>query len=366
MFPTDTLFAYVLEQLADEIGARGTPAPNPIQTDTYIARSVMQKAIRRGMTGLALRAAATLAATDPRTLWRRLVVIAMEDLGVGEVDLLARILAASRDRAWRGTIGGDWPVVSTLVEQACAATHCQSANDLVNIAFNDPDLDAFKTSLCDATLDDLLAIMTDEAQPIGRRGVAVLLALGEDAGPAAPTHIRPDPGAVFEAFTQAGRYSHVAAVYNVAYRTVRLSLAPLSLCLWSASRDAGMEGVDDDLPPVAWFGDAPSFAYDQYTRGGLAAIRRFAYTSPSWRDFAGRWGIPRVDWTKAAGELLFRAEGAVVTNRRTWTTGQQLREISGGLGCFMPAEAVGECLALIVRELPHIDRLRGHTLGVNR
>ena len=110
----------------------------------------------------------------------------------------------------------------------------------------------------------------------------------------------------------------------------------------------------------SWLGDIPGFALDQYTRGGLAAIRQFAYSNPSWRDFAGRWAIPRADWTKATGELLFRAEGAVVTNRRTWTTGQQLRELSGALGCFMPPSAVPEGLALIVRELPHIDRLRGH------
>ena len=360
MFPEE-LFQFVLEQLADEIGARGTPTRNPIQTDTYIARSVMQKAIRRGMTSLALRAAATLLATDPRVLWRRLVVIAMEDLGVGEGDLLARIVAASRDRAWRTKAGGDWPVITSLIEQACAGTRCTSANDLRNLATHDPALDAFKDTLCDAALGDLLAIMTDETQPVAHRGVAVLLAVGEDAGPAAPIHIRPDPGAVFEAFAQAERYGHVAVTYREAFKTARFALAPLSLVLWSESRNAGMEGRDDDIPPVSWLGDIPTFCWDQYTRGGLTAIRQFAYSSPVWRDFAGRWGIPQADWTKAAGELLFRAEGALLTNRRAWTTGRSLYELSGDLGCFMPTDAVGEGLTLIVRELPHIDRLRGLT-----
>ncbi len=63
---------------------------------------------------------------------------------------------------------------------------------------------------------------------------------------------------------------------------------------------------------------------------------------------------------------LFRAEGAVVTNRRAWTIGQRLYEVSGGLGCFMPIEAVPEGMALIRRELPLIDRLRGLSTTTNQ
>ena len=87
MFPED-LFAFVLEQFADEIASRETPTAKPLNSDSFVARSVMQKAIRRGMTGLALSAAANLITTARRVLWRRLLVTALEDLGVGEVDLL--------------------------------------------------------------------------------------------------------------------------------------------------------------------------------------------------------------------------------------------------------------------------------------
>jgi len=357
MFSED-LFQFVLEQFADEIGGQVAPQPPPLQTDSYIARSAMQKAIRRGMTDLALRAAATLIAMDQRVLWRRLIVTAMEDQGVGEVDLLSRIVAASRDRTWRHKVGGDWRVISALIRKACACTRCQSANDLWNIAGNDPDLAVFKSGLCDADLGDLLAFICDERQPVTHRGVAVLVAMGEEAGPAAPTHIRPDPGAVFAAFANAGSDSHVAVTYEYAFRQARFSLAPLSLCLWSESRGIELSGEDDDLPPVTWLGDIPRFALDQYTRPGLAAIRRYAYSSRPWRDFAERWRIARADWPKAAGELLFRVEGAVVTNRRVWGTGKRLYEKSGGLGCFMPEAAVTDGMVLIVRELTLIDKLR--------
>ena len=146
----DDLFAFVLEQLAEEMGNTPAPKPDPLAVDSWVARSVMQKAIRRGMTALALRAAATLTHHRPpgaaETAYRHLL---WKTLGVGEVDLLARIIAASRDRTWMTSVGGEWAVVSHLIGQACAGTRCQAANDLWNIGKNDPALDAFKTSLCD-------------------------------------------------------------------------------------------------------------------------------------------------------------------------------------------------------------------------
>ena len=364
MFPED-LFGLTLEALADEVAATPAPIPDALQMDSYLARSVMQKAIRRGLTALALRAAATLMVLDRRTLWRRLLVTALEDLGIGEVDLLARIVSAMRDRTWRNSVGGDWPVIVTLITRACAGTRCQSANDLCNIATNAPDLYAFKAGLCDSELPDLLTVMIDDTAPTGQRGAAVLIAIGEATGHA-PTHIAPDPGAVFEAFSGAGRSSHVAALYREAYRLSRLSLAPLSLCLWSESRGIEVSGEDDQLPQVTWIGDLPGYALDQYTRPGLAAIRRFASTNGDWTAFANRWDIPRADWPKAVGELQFRGESAKVMNRRIWGAGETLYMRSSTLASFMPEEAVHEGLSLILRECPHMAILRAEQLHTHR
>jgi hypothetical protein len=360
MFPED-LFQFVLEQLADEIAGGDTPLLHPLATDSFIARSVLQKAIRRGMTDLALRAAVTLVASDSRVLWRRLLVTALEDLGVGEVDLLVRIVAASRDRAWRSRVGGDWPVIANLIKLACAGTRCQAANDLWNIAKNDPDLDTFKSSLCDAELGDLLVMMADGDRPISHRGVAVLIALGEDAGPAAPTHITPDAGAIFAAFAGLAGCGHVTAAYSEAFRQSRLALAPLGLILMTASQLQSIANRDDPMPNITWANDIPRFARDQYTRTGKAAIRAYCRASDAWAMFARKWDLPPSVWNAAAGELLFRTEGALVTNRRAWELGLALYDRSILIGCFMPQAAVPEGMALILRQLPLIDQLRsGH------
>lgn len=362
----DDVIAYVLDMLAADIASRPTPPAKPLRVDSYLARSIMQKAIRRGMTDLALRAAGQLLATDPRVLWRRLLVTAMEDLGPGEADTTARIAFAQRDRTWRRTSGGDWAVAAELVMQACEQARCQSANDLWNVAKNDPGLDTFKAGLCEAALDDLLGIMVDPKRDIGERGTAVLIAIGEDAGANAPDHIRPDPGAVFQAFSDLGKFGPAVVGYWEAYRQTRLALTPLSLCFWPESGFMSDAAKDDDLPPVTWAGEVPTFALDQYTARGKDAVRQFVKRSDEWRAFADQWSIPTSDHVAAAGELLFRAEGAKVRARRQWSAGLALYGRSRPLGCFMPAEAVGPGLSLIICQLSHIDAFRSGHLTTKR
>lgn len=362
MFP-ETIFDYVLEQLAGEVAAREIPVVNALDVDAWIARSAMQKAIRRGMTSLALSAAARLLAGDPRALWRRLLITALEDLGPGEIDTTARIVAAMRDRAFREACGGDWPVVATLVARACEGTRCQAANDLWNVALHGPGLSDFKSSLCEGGLADLLTTMVDEDQEVGRRGVAVLLALGENCGSEAPAHILPDPEAVFEAFAQSGQFGHVAAVYSEAHRLTRVPLAPLTLCLWRASAVQSIVRADDALPEATFIGSTPSFALDQYTRGGKAALRAYVGTSTGWKELAAKAGLARAEHAAAAGELLFRVEGAVVSQRRRWPTGSKLAQLSETAGCFLASEFVHEGKTLIRSELPLMNILRHRALS---
>lgn len=97
-----------------------------------------------------------------------------------------------------------------------------------------------------------------------------------------------------------------------------------------------------------------------------AAIRSFTTQSTPWATFCKGAEIARPTWAAAAGELLFRAEGARVTNRRSWSGGLDLYSRSMQVGCFMDARWVEEGLSLIISELPIIDRLRaGHSSPTN-
>src|SRR6266567_2853282 len=78
-----------LERIHDLFRCSGKIVYAPLRCDRWIASSLLQKSIRRGEVELAQRAACTLHAFDRSAIWRRLVVIACEDIGVGDIHALA-------------------------------------------------------------------------------------------------------------------------------------------------------------------------------------------------------------------------------------------------------------------------------------
>ncbi len=85
-----------LDRIHDRLHLSDNIVDAPLRCDRWIASSLLQKSIRRGEVELARRAASTLHAFDRNAIWRRLIVIACEDVGVGDIDaLLETFLAAA-------------------------------------------------------------------------------------------------------------------------------------------------------------------------------------------------------------------------------------------------------------------------------
>ena len=349
MFP-EILFDASLDLLADDLRDREVPASVPLHADSWLARSVLQKAIRRGILDLALGAAAQLLVIDRRTLWRRLIVTSLEDLGPNEFETTAAIVCAARNTSWRAQVGGDWPVVAELVRRACAGTRSQVANDLWNIALHDPALSDAKADLCEVSPTAVRGLSM-YAPDHGVRAAAALVAMN---------HADWCDSKAFDHRAFFAFYAQVSAVPSAilaeAYRMTRVPLAGLWLTLANAPVQSVAQ-ADDDLAPIAWNGPVPTFAMDQYTRSGKMVIKVFARSGP-WNAFCDRWGIPQPDRPAAAGELLFRIDGAAVTSRAITSMSASVRKRSEVLGCFMVTEAVHEGIWLLRRQLPHIDLLR--------
>lgn len=363
MFP-DQICDFFLENLTNELKAKTAPRFDPLGVDSWIARSVMQKAIRRGMGDLACRAAAQLLLIDQRTLWRRLLITAMEDLGSPEIDTAARIVAAWRNRSWRHQVGGDWPVIAELVRRSAETPKCQSTNDLWNIARNDPALDDFKADICESGDANILSAATTPGGDVGRRAVATLLALRSDVGCVPPRQTLPTPADLFDAFESIGRFSHVAMVCREAFRLTNVPLAGLTLCLWQEQSDVQSVAKDDWFSPVHWSGEVPTFALDQYTRSGKTAIRHYVGQSMEWKSFCVEAAIPTARWEAAAGEILFRVDGAAVAKRRGDPLATSLANRSRVLGAFMTPTEVSGAITLLRRQLPLIEKLRSASLPI--
>ena len=118
--------------LADLISRRTLVAPpDLLAISPYAAISQLQKGIRRGETTHALSAAATLLATSPERLWRRLGCIAPEDVGLGNIVAVRAVIDLIADLRGRKRYGTDWAIADALVEALARSPKCRAADDLL-------------------------------------------------------------------------------------------------------------------------------------------------------------------------------------------------------------------------------------------
>ena len=82
------VFGEAKQRLAREIDSHSALTEKPIAADPWVVSSLLQKSIRRGETEIAGRAALTFVKLKGSAIWRRLTVIAFEDIGIGSVDAL--------------------------------------------------------------------------------------------------------------------------------------------------------------------------------------------------------------------------------------------------------------------------------------
>src|SRR5687768_4824575 len=112
VFPETVHFDFVLLSLEERMTGFAAPCVSPLPCDRWMARSCLQKAIRRGDTETSLQALATLLNYDGRAVWRHLIIIGLEDVGVTEMNTVGQIVAAARNRPWRHRNGGEWSVAA--------------------------------------------------------------------------------------------------------------------------------------------------------------------------------------------------------------------------------------------------------------
>jgi replication-associated recombination protein RarA len=159
---------FTRELLATAVARHHPPTPEPLNVSPYVAMSALQKAIRRGEEGLALRAAATLHQLDPARLWRRLGVIAPEDVGVADLDTLFLVTSAIAGRTVRARLGGEWPVASYLVSRMARATKCRAADDLLLAAEGHPSLVRQRQEFAVLPTRELIEVATGSGPLPGR------------------------------------------------------------------------------------------------------------------------------------------------------------------------------------------------------
>lgn len=339
------------------------PEPQPLDISPWLAMSMLQKAIRRGETGHALRAAATLLQDAPDRLWRRLTVAVFEDVGLGSLDLISPVLIATSAKGIRKQFGGDWIVASALVERMAQARKCRAADDAFMIAISHPQYEADRLSLTYRTMPDLMNIVVGTGDII-TRSIALIYAIGTDRCPI-PT-MRTRKGDYRYAFLRLLGAGFPHCVLELAERGITRFKEPLPglMSLLSSTvpgRSTGYEPSekDDDFQPTVMIGAVPAWAIDYYSRPGRAAMKVFLKRDTP----TGRWiekHIAPRSRVEFLGGLVFRAEGGLMRRRLQWPVGRQLRQMMmiEANGCGI--EDAREVLDLLRNDLPVLDKERAN------
>ncbi len=311
--------------LLASLEARLSGAPEiayiPLPTDRWIARSCLQKAIRRGDAGLACRALATLFREDKYGIWRHLIVIAFEDVGAANFDVVAQLVSASADRKWRERVGGTWRVAAFLASELATGPHCQAACDLLLRARNAAQFQPYRIAFAGTDPDELAGIICSPGFEIEKRAVAVLALAGEYGA-------RSDPALVLRALDNqpySGAFIEQCALAWTKTRDPMTLLFPL---IWESfmKGDVREEVSNDEMPAEVYVAPGvPGYVLDQFTRTGNTAARMLLARRSDLREALYRAGIASASQPRAVGDLIFLAEGGLLHQRTSWATADHLR-----------------------------------------
>lgn len=349
-------------RLAHQIAGRpAVPPCDPLPISPWIAMSLLQKAIRRGHTSLALHAAATLLIGSPERLWRRCGGIAFEDIGIADLNTLGLVTAALGGKRVRHTLGGEWVVGSFIVTTMAEARKCRSADDLLMSVELHPALGEARKNQAELSIQELRRIVLSQATLL-ERALALWFVLGTDRRPS--PHLatrRGEPSFAFDLLDELGCPMTLVEIAREGFQRTREVLCPFVGLIMAEGAPIDPVVANDDLGPEALIGALPCWALDTYTREGRRALSRFAAgesQSACWvRD-----RVPEGRRTAFFGDLLFQVEGGLMRRRLSWLLGDSLRR-QNEVECrgVLPSEA-GEILAMLRADITRLNDVRAEVM----
>ena len=353
-------------ELADAVASRSIGAGDyrSLGISPWIAVSLLQKAIRRGSEQWALQAVATLLEEAPERLWRRLGIIAFEDIGVGDIDTVSLTVASLASKRLRAEIGDDWAVASYLAQRMCRTVKCRAADDLLFVAERHPTIESQRLDLTYQPVPKLLNVMCSDA-PIAERAIALWYGIGTDRcqSPVLRTR-RGEPSVLFDALCERGHPDTIVEIAREGLNKTSCILAPFLILLDREREPSPYDAVPDVMPPESMVGSVPGWCLDKHTRQGKAAIARFLEA----RSETARWvrqNVPPAQRAAFLGSLVFRVESQCVDRRLRWPTGDDLLRMSDLESRGLPPVRMAEAYALLRNDLPLLDDLRRKTIGSN-
>jgi hypothetical protein len=336
------------------------PSPELIVADPWVVSSLLQKSIRRGEVEIAHRAALTLFQSRGSAIWRRFMVIAFEDVGIGSVDAVTMTVAAGSNAACRRACGDDLRVVLHLAGILAAAPKDRSADHLTG-AKDHPALAEYARATAIAPVVAALSSVCDTTLDLPHRAVAARFASGIGDGSA---H-KGDLGELLTIFRDSGVPEDLVAATHIAAGRTREPITVMVPLIWLAASTGQQSVCGCAVPPLARANDVPLYALDMHTRLGREAIWRLACENEGVRNCLERF-VPASQRRRAANVTAFYADAAPVARRLVWDQSDALEAFGVErdlLHAGVPREGIKPLLDVVRANLGHLNELRAQGLA---
>jgi hypothetical protein len=331
--------------------------------DRWTATSALQKAIRRGLVGTAQRAAMTLIEHDARALWRRLAVIAVEDVGLGDLAAVAEAVSLAGDARARARHGGERHAILHVCRRLAEAPKDRSTDLLMSVVRHAPDLEPAREISGSAAVAERIEHAMRPDWTLGQRAVAAWYASGLECWPERRVG-RGDLAGLLAAFAAEGVPPGLLQTAHAAARRTREPISAMLPLLWLT---AGREPFPQQTEAVATpeLDGVPLCALDGHTRLGRQAIARLAHANTAIADFLVRQ-VPDYRAQRALQLGVFYADSARLDRKLTWPGADEL-EAEGIAADFVGARvdpvAGRELVALVSENLDHLNAIRAELLS---
>jgi hypothetical protein len=303
--------------------------------------------------------AITLHGVDTEYAWRRLRVIALEDVGLGDAETVASVMAVAGKRQMRDLLG-DLRLFVALVQALAVAVKDRTACDLLCWSELSPDVTRFRNMLLlDQGRWESLALDSDAE--MWQRVAALQLIAG------------------FTVRTPAGYRAISKANAEALWRVVeRLQLHPM--VAFAALKGSGTESLNVALPYAYLLHEAASIrpilsheieaqsplriggliapSFCMHTRVGLRALRLFLHDAADIRDMLTQTGATNV--LKALGFVLFQIESGLLDRVEDYAPEVRIEAERAELAHFgITDDEAGARLRMMLKErLPQLNRTR--------
>ena len=333
---------------------------HPFKLDPWTASSLLQKAIRRGDAELAKHAARTLYRQRGKGVWRRLMVIAFEDVGIAEPELVSELVILATDPSMRAMLGDDIDLILDFSARLASAPKDRSSDYLFCAGIKLPESHRERASLGNMTMVERVAIAADPDQPLLRRGIATLVSCTVDGNGAKVT--------CNEALTRLVTALDVdcpSPLHEATAVAARKGCDPIILMvplLWSAMprEPIAPEVVDCAVPPEEMVGGIPFYTFDKHTSAGKHAITLFARENREVAEILAEH-VPSVQARDVALIAAFYADGMPVTRRLIWSKSQVLEDLgleADMIGAGCPRVGILPIAECVKRNLGHLNDVR--------